>query len=120
MKENTSIDHISLESRALNIQGTLQIFTVSSGKAHDSGYTKVRNGLETLGFRVTSLEPTGTKTDAQQADEQASKDEWLAMSIDRIIERLVGLSGRERVPGFSGMQVTPDDIRAVLVEVLVA
>lgn len=61
MKENTSIDYVSLETRALNIQGTLQIFIASSGhKGHDSGYTHIRNGLVALGFRVTSLEPTGT------------------------------------------------------------
>jgi len=123
-------DRLSLETRALNIQGTLLIHVAVSGKGHDSGYSKVRDGLEALGFRVVSDKSAAAiRDDEEQAAKQASEaerlatsidsvGEWLAMRIDRIIERLVELSGREHVPGFSGMQVTPDEVRLVLVEVL--
>lgn len=100
MKENTSIDHIRLETRALNIHGTLEIFVApSSGKGHDSGYTKVRNGLEALGFRVTSLEPTGTPVlNRKLADEQPAA---------------------EKLPeGDSLMVHVPDATRGALIEAL--
>lgn len=105
-------DSLRLESRALNIQGEIQVSAVT-GKGQDSGWSKVRDGLEALGFRVSSGE-ADEQVSAQQADEQASQDEWLAMSIDRIIERLNEVTSERRMP------LTPDEIRNVLVEVLSA
>lgn len=42
----------------------------------------------------------------------AAQQAW----IDRVVAQVIALSGRDHLPGWNGMVVTPDEIRAVLTE----
>lgn len=49
------INYIKLETRALNIQGTLNVHAVV-GKGVNNGWDKIKNGLLALGFQLSSDE----------------------------------------------------------------
>jgi len=60
---------IKLETRALAIHGELRVFSVS-GKGLNSGWSKVREGLEALGFRITSADAAEDEADAGRVPQE--------------------------------------------------
>ncbi len=60
--------NLRLEQRALVIHGDIQVSAIS-GKGHDSGWSRIRSGLESLGFRLDSHDPIVELGDDLKDDE---------------------------------------------------